>query len=34
MTVFNKDFLKDDLAEVENAKCLATFVDGELLYKA
>ncbi|MCR5626640.1 MAG: amidohydrolase [Lachnospiraceae bacterium] len=34
MTVFDKDFLKDDLAEVENARCLATFVDGEQVYKA
>lgn len=34
LTVFDKDFLKDDLAEVENAKCLATFVDGQLVYKA
>lgn len=33
-TVFNKDFMKDDLAEVENAKCLATFVDGKQVYKA
>ncbi len=33
ITVFDKDFMKDDLAEVENAKCLATFVDGELVYK-
>ncbi len=34
ITVFDKDFLKDDLAEVEKAKCLATFVDGELVYQA
>ncbi len=34
LTVFDKDFMKDDLAEVENAKCLATFVDGELVFKA
>ncbi len=34
ITVFDKDFLKDDLAEVEKAKCLATFVDGEQVYKA
>ncbi len=34
ITVFDKDFLKDDLEEVENAKCLATFVDGEQVYKA
>ncbi len=34
ITVFDKDFLKDDLAEVENARCLATFVDGVQQYKA
>ncbi len=34
ITVFDKDFLKDDLTEVENAKCLATFVDGKQVYKA
>ncbi len=34
ITVFDKDFLKDDLKEVENSKCLATFVDGKLVYKA
>ncbi len=34
ITVFDKDFLKDDLKEVENAKCLATFVDGKQVYKA
>jgi hypothetical protein len=34
ITVFDSDFLRDDLAEVETAKCLATFVDGELVYKA
>ena len=33
LTVFDKDFLQDDLTEVENAKCLATFVDGKLVYK-
>jgi hypothetical protein len=31
ITVFDSDFLRDDLAEVETAKCLATFVDGELV---
>lgn len=34
ITVFDKDFMKDDFADIENAKCLATFVDGELVYKA
>ncbi|MCR5011490.1 MAG: amidohydrolase [Lachnospiraceae bacterium] len=34
ITVFDKDFLKDDLAEVEKSKCLATFIDGEQVYKA
>ncbi len=34
ITVFDKDFLKDDFEEVENAKCLATFVDGKQVYKA
>ncbi|MCR4611405.1 MAG: amidohydrolase family protein, partial [Lachnospiraceae bacterium] len=34
LTVFDKDFLKDDLAEVEKAKCLATFVDGKQVYRA
>ncbi len=33
LTVFDKDFMKDDLAEIENSKCLATFIDGKLLYK-
>ena len=34
ITVFDKDFMKDDFAEIEKAKCLATYVDGELVYKA
>jgi predicted amidohydrolase YtcJ len=34
ITVFDRDFLKDDLADVENSKCVATFVDGELVYRA
>lgn len=34
ITVFDKDFLKDDLEEVEKARCLATFVDGRQVYKA
>jgi len=32
--VFDKDFLKDSFEEIEKAKCLATFVDGEQVYKA
>lgn len=34
ITVFDTDFMKDDFKDIENAKCLATFVDGELVYKA
>ena len=34
ISVFDKDFLKDSFEEIENAKCLATFVDGEQVYKA
>ncbi len=34
IAVFDKDFLADDLAEVEQAQCLATFVDGEQVYCA
>ena len=34
ITVFDNDFMKDDFAEMEKAKCLATYVDGELVYKA
>ena len=34
LTVFDKDFMRDDFADIENAKCLATYVDGELVYKA
>ncbi len=34
ITVFDKDFMNDDFADIENAKCLATFVDGEQVYKA
>lgn len=33
ITVFDKDFLKDDLKDLENAKCLATIVDGEIVYR-
>lgn len=32
--VFDSDFLRDDFAVVEKSKCLATFVDGEQVYKA
>ncbi|MCR5128306.1 MAG: amidohydrolase [Lachnospiraceae bacterium] len=32
-TVFDKDFLKDTFEEIENAKCLATFVDGKQVYR-
>ena len=34
LTVFDRDFMKDDFEDIENAKCLATFVDGEMVYKA
>ncbi len=34
LAVFDKDFMRDDFAEIEQAKCLATFVDGEQVYKA
>ncbi len=34
MAVFDKDFMRDDFEEIENAKCLATFVDGELVFNA
>ncbi len=34
ITVFDRDFLKDDLAEIEHSNCLATFTDGKLVYKA
>ena len=33
LTVFDCDFLKDDFEDIERAKCLATFVDGEQVYK-
>ncbi|MCR4676003.1 MAG: amidohydrolase family protein [Sphaerochaetaceae bacterium] len=32
MTVFDKDFMRDDFSEIEKARCLATIVDGELVY--
>ncbi len=34
LTVFDKDFMNDSFEEIENAKCLATFVDGEIVYQA
>ncbi len=33
ITVFDKDFMRDDFADIEKAKCLATFADGEQVYK-
>ena len=32
--VFDRDFMHDDFAEIEKAVCLATIVDGEVVYKA
>ncbi len=34
IAVLDKDMLKDSFEEIENAKCLATFIDGELVYQA
>lgn len=34
IAVFDCDFLKDDFKDIEQAKCLATCVDGELVYQA
>lgn len=34
IAVFDKDFMNDSFEEIENAECLATFIDGELVYKA
>lgn len=34
ITIFDKDFMKDDFKDIEKAKCLATYVDGELVYNA
>ncbi len=34
IAVFDADFLKDDFVKIDQSKCLATFVDGELVYKA
>ncbi len=32
ISVFDKDFLVDDVEEIGKAKCLATFVDGQLVF--
>ena len=32
--VLDRDFMHDDFAEIEKAVCLATIVDGEVVYKA
>ena len=32
--VFDRDFMHDDFAEIEKAVCLATIVDGDVVYKA
>ncbi|WP_029200819.1 amidohydrolase [Oribacterium sp. NK2B42] len=32
--VMDKDFMHDDMSEIEKARCLATIVDGEEVYKA
>ncbi|MDO4494079.1 MAG: amidohydrolase [Clostridia bacterium] len=34
MSVFDKDFLRDDIETICDAKCIATIVDGEIVYKA
>lgn len=34
MTVFDKDFLKDDIEEIGNASVVCTIVDGDIVYKA
>ena len=31
--VFDRDFMHDDLADIENSVCLATIIDGEVVYK-
>lgn len=33
-TVFDRDFMHDDFAEIDKASCIATIVDGEVVYKA
>jgi predicted amidohydrolase YtcJ len=32
-TVFDRDFMHDDFADIEKASCLATIVDGEEVYR-
>ena len=32
-TVFDRDFMHDDFADIEKANCLATIVDGEQVYR-
>ena len=32
-TVFDRDFMHDDFAEIDKASCIATIVDGEEVYK-
>ncbi|MBQ9607563.1 MAG: amidohydrolase [Lachnospiraceae bacterium] len=33
-SVFDRDFMHDDFTEIEKAVCLATIVDGDVVYKA
>ena len=32
--VLDRDFMNDDFAEIEKAVCLATIVDGDVVYEA
>ena len=32
--IMDRDFMHDDFADIEKAVCLATFVDGDIVYKA
>ncbi len=32
--VMDRDFMHDDFADIEKAVCLATIVDGDIVYKA
>ena len=34
IAVFDADFMHDDFTKIENSKCLATYVDVELVYNA
>ncbi len=34
ITVFNKNFMNDSFEEIENAKCLATFIDCKFVYQS